>query len=41
MGFEQLRVDRFRYGMIIVVFVSERLKRSGIDKDLQSIGLYR
>ena len=40
-GCEQLRVDRFGDGMIIVVFVSESKKRSGIEKDLQGMDFYR
>ena len=37
MGFEQLRVDRFGDGMIIVVFIGKSKKRSGIEKDLQGL----
>jgi len=40
-GSEQLRVDRFGDGMIIVVFVSESKKRSGIEKDFQGLDFYR
>ena len=37
MSAEQLSVDRFGDGMIIVVFVSESKKRSGIEKDFQGL----
>lgn len=40
-GPEQLSVNRFGYGMIIVVFVSKSKKRSGIEKNLQGLDLYR
>ena len=41
MGSEEFSVDRFGYGMIIVVFVSKSKKRSGIEKDLQGFEFYR
>jgi hypothetical protein len=40
-GTEQFSVDRFGDGMIIVVFVSEIKKRSGIEKDFQGLDFYR
>ena len=34
-------MSRFRGGVMIVVFVSEGKKGAGVEKDFQSIALYR
>jgi len=34
-------VSRLRGGVIVVVFISEGKKGAGIEKDFQSIALYR
>jgi len=38
---EQLSMDGFGCGMIIIVFVSEGKKRPGIEEDFQGSSLYR